>query len=381
MEENTEPSAQEGFFWKKRLSWLIVIGILGLGIFLIFKKSVPVAYVSRAEEKTARDIVLGIAEIKDFHTLTLKFERGGIITNDYVTVGRDITKGERLMELDTEELELEKELLTIEKKFKEEEGKLPRKDDFNLKRAKSKLKVQKRLFDKGSRPAEAVEDAARNLAILEDNNKRMLQKEQLDIDVRENDLKKVQYSIDRMSLLSPIDATVVEVLARKGDFVRQSQPVIKVIDKRRLILGIIGEEDYEKVEVGHPVELKLKAFPNTVFKGEVQQILPMSDPDTNKFNIYIKADIAEDKMIPGLTGEFVVIADTHKNAVVVPSQAVFDGYVLKVVGKKVKKQEVEVGFVSLLEIEILEGVEAGDILITESNNMIEDGTFVRTEWE
>ena len=331
--------------------------------------------------KTARDIVLGIAEISDFHTLTLKFERGGLVNEDYVEVGKIVTKGELLMQLDTEELELRKELLTIEQSFQKEETKLPTDYDFDLQKAEDEFQIQKEIWEKGRLPDETLENIARDVELLEDNRKRMQLQQKLDIKVRDNELTKVQYSINRMNLYSPIDGTIVEIMARKGDLVRQSQPVIKVIDKRRLIVGIIGEEDYEKTKIGHPLELRLKAFPDTVFHGKVDQILPISDPISNKFEIYVEADIPEEKLLPGLTGEITIIADTRKKAVVVPSQAVFDGYVLKVVGKKVKKQEVEVGFVSLMEIEILKGVKAGDILITESNNMIEDGTFVRTEWE
>lgn len=350
-------------------------------IFTFLKTTVPVAYVSRAQEKTARDIVLGIAEINDFHTLTLKFERGGTVLDDDVMVGQPVKKGDQLMRLDTEELELYMEQLSIEKEFAEEEAKLPRKDDFELRRAKSRLMKVKEYVEQGRRPADDLNEEQRNLALLQADHERMLLKDELDIKVRKNDIEKIQYSLDRMTLYSPIDATVVEVLARKGDLVQQSQPVIKLIDERRLVVGLVSEDDYDKVKVGLPIELKLKAFPNTTFKGDVDQILPTSNSESHKFEIYIKTDVPMEKMIPGLTGEFVIVAGTREKAVVVPSQAVFEGHVMKVEGKRVKKVKVKTGFVNFLEIEILEGIESGDIVVTESNNLFKDGQLVRTAWE
>ena len=375
-----ELEKKSGKQWRFVAVTFMVI-LFGICLWQVFSASVPRAYISRAEEKTARDVVLGIVEIKDFHTLTLKFERGGIVLTDQIQVGKEVKRGDILMELDTEELELEMDLLQIEKAFDEEESKLPREDAFDLRRAEQILRIQTEKLEQGRQTQDAVKDFERNLAAFESAHERIVLKEELDRKVRTNDIEKVQYSLDHMEMKSPIDGTIVEVLARKGDLVYQSQPVIRMIDDRRLMVGLISEDDYDKVKVGYPVEISLAAYPNTVFKGEIEQILPMSDSETRKFEVYIKADIAPAKLIPGLTGEIVVIADEHKNAVVVPSQAVYEGYVLKVEGNKIRKVPVETGFVSLMEIEILSGIDAGDIIVTESNNLYEDGQLVRTQWE
>lgn len=360
-----------------------IFGIITASVLIVplFDKFVPEVWVSRAEQKTARDEVLGIVEIKDFHTITLKFERGGIVLSDDISVGQKVREQDTLMELDTEELELSMELLQIEKTFFEEKSLLPREDELDLNEASGNLFRKKELFEMGREREDAVIDAERYLAATTGNRERILLEEDLDQKSRENDIKKIQYSLDRMVMKAPVDGTIVEVLARRGDYVRQSQPVIKLIDERRLIVGQISEDDFFKVRVGLPLELHLKAFPNTVFRGRIQQILPMSDPETRKFEIYINADIPQDKLIPGLTGEIVVIADRREDAVIVPSQAVYEGNVLKVEGNRVIKTPVQTGFVNLTEIEILDGVEAGDIVVTESNNMIKDGKLVRTRWE
>ncbi|MEQ9823980.1 MAG: efflux RND transporter periplasmic adaptor subunit [Puniceicoccaceae bacterium] len=382
--EDLEDSVETSSRFRRARKWIIwgfVAVLLAVGIYQFFSNAIPVAYVSRAEQKTARDIVFGIAELSDVHTLTLRFERGGTVLNDQVSIGQDVARGQLLMQLDTEELELAMELLMIEEAYQETEGKLPRDDEIELRRKRGGLRRTAELLSQGRIPQEELEKAERELAQAEDNLARRELREELDLKTLQNNIEKTQYSLDRMELHSPIDGTIVEVMARKGDHVQQGQAVIRMIDERRLIVGLISETDYDRVKVGYPVELRLKAFPNTVFQGEVAQILPTANPETQKFEIYIDAEMAPEQRVPGLTGEIIVIADSRPNAVVVPSQAVYEGHVLVVENRRIRKQPVTIGFSNLLEIEILEGLKPGEIVVTESNHQFKDGQLVRMEWE
>ena len=382
--EDLEDSVETSRRFRRARKWIIwgfVAVLLSVGIYQFFSNAIPVAYVSRAEQKTARDIVFGIAELSDVHTLTLRFERGGTVLNDQVSIGQDVARGQLLMQLDTEELELAMELLMIEEAYQETEGKLPRDDEIELRRKRGGLRRTAELLSQGRIPQEELEKAERELAQAEDNLARRELREELDLKTLQNNIEKTQYSLDRMELHSPIDGTIVEVMARKGDYIQQGQAVIRMIDERRLIVGLLSETDYDRVKVGYPVELRLKAFPNTVFQGEVAQILPTANPETQKFEIYIDAEMAPEQRVPGLTGEIIVIADSRPNAVVVPSQAVYEGHVLVVENRRIRKQPVTIGFSNLLEIEILEGLKPGEIVVTESNHQFKDGQLVRMEWE
>ncbi len=369
---------------RRKAKWILsVVAALLAGwiILSLVLSSVPIAYVSRAEQRTARDVVFGVAELSDVHTLTLRFERGGTVIDGAVEVGQEVKRGSLLMSLDTEELELEMERLQTQLEFENNLVKLPSDIQISLWRERGKVRALSRLVREGTTPIEELENAQRSLAQAEDGYARFQLRRELNFKSLENQLEKMRYSLDRMKLHSPIDGTIVEVMARKGDYIQQGQAVIRMIDERRLIVGLLSETDYDRVKVGYPVELRLKAFPNTVFQGEVAQILPTANPETQKFEIYIDAEMAPEQRVPGLTGEIIVIADSRPNAVVVPSQAVYEGHVLVVENRRIRKQPVTIGFSNLLEIEILEGLKPGEIVVTESNHQFKDGQLVRMEWE
>lgn len=379
-DEVTQDSARK----RKKAKWIVAITaalLIGWIILSLVLSSVPIAYVSRAEQRTARDVVFGVAEISDVHTLTLRFERGGTVIDGAVEIGQEVKRGSLLMSLDTEELELQMERLLIQQEFQKNEAEIPSGIQISLWRERGKVRALSRLVREGTIPIEELEEAQRSLAQAEDGFARFQLRRELDFKSQENELEKMRYSLERMKLLSPIDGTIVEVMARKGDYIQQGQAVIRMIDERRLIVGLLSENDYDRVKVGYPVELRLKAFPNTVFQGEVAQILPTSDPETQKFEIYIDAEMAPEQRVPGLTGEIIVIADSRPDSIVVPSQAVYEGHVLVVENRRIRKQPVTIGFSNLLEIEILEGLKPGEIVVTESNHQFKDGQLVRMEWE
>lgn len=380
MNSDSKPASK---FWLKQISlrWAIPVILLLSLITLYLRQSVPVVYVSRAELKTARNESLGILEIKEFHLFDIKAERAGIVKEANLETGQHISRGEKLVTLDMEEMDLRVERTNIEKKFLEDSMELPMPIDEAIIKMEDEVEIYRQRFAKGQVTPDFLEDAEKDLEQMYNARESALLRRKLDLETSENTIKKQAYSLDRMEIKSPIDGVVVDVFVRKGDLLYQGATAATVIDQRLLVVGLLSEDDFDKVQEGYPVELSLNAFPDTIFKGKVDQILPMSDPETRKFEIYIDADIPKEKLIPGLTGEIVVIADERKNAVVVPSQAVFEGHVLKVEGNKIRKVPVETGFVTLMEIEILSGLEAGDIVVTESNNLFEDGQLVRTIWE
>jgi len=157
--------------------------------------------------------------------------------------------------------------------------------------------------------------------------------------------------------------------------------VAHIIAPRRIAVATLSELDYDRVSVGMPVEVQFATNPSKKVDARISQILPTSDPEEQEYRVYLDVDIEEEKLIPGLTGKITVIVSERKDAVLVPSQAVLGNTVLKVENNRIREVEVKTGYRTMMVVEILDGLEAGDVIVTESTHLFKNGQIVKREWE
>ena len=105
---------------------------------------------------------------------------------------------------------------------------------------------------------------------------------------------------------------------------------------------------------------------------------PRSDPDTQRYEVFLNVDFPIELLKPGLTGEVSIVVGEHQNTLIVPRRALF-GYSLFVVKNgQVQSRKVTIGYVGLNEAEILDGVGEGERVIVEKPTFFRDGDHVRS---
>ncbi len=90
----------------------------------------------------------------------------------------------------------------------------------------------------------------------------------------------------------------------------------------------------------------------------------------------VDVDAAREVLVPGLTGEGYLIKNQRENAVRVPRRALVGNRVYVVENGKIDVRTVQAGFLSLNLAEILEGVEAGEQVVLEGQDLLRDGQSV-----
>jgi len=347
----------------------------------MFWMSVPEAYVARAERGTAKDIVLGTVEVNEYHLLQLRSERSGIVLENTVEIGDEVNEGQILMRLDAEERRIDLEKLLIEKENYEQSLKITRQSDYALQKTNEDLDDLRQDVERGVRPERDLELAERNLQQLKDDITRQDLNEKLALDTKENAIKRLRLDIEKMTVRSPTTGTVTNIFAREGDLVTENEVVFNIIDSRRLVTAEISEEDFDKVKEGLPASVRFLAYPEEVFQATVIQILPTADPVTQRYQVYLKVDVENDRLTPGLTGEVSIIVSERENSILIPSQALIGNNVIRVSGSRIEQIKVVPGFRSLLNVEIIDGIREGDIVVTEELTRFREGELVRTSWE
>jgi RND family efflux transporter MFP subunit len=137
-----------------------------------------------------------------------------------------------------------------------------------------------------------------------------------------------------------------------------------------------------KLKVGTVVDVFLTSLGKT-YKGKVRQVGNFINPNNRSFGIEVSVPNPENLLRPNQVAKLKINDYTSKNAIVVPTNVVQeDGTGNKFVftvtnsnGKTgiAKKVLVEIGKSSDNVTEILSGLSANDIIVTEGVNSIADG--------
>jgi RND family efflux transporter MFP subunit len=175
-------------------------------------------------------------------------------------------------------------------------------------------------------------------------------------------------------LSAPIDGAVRERKASVGEYLAAGAPVLALVRVHPLRLRVaVPERDASSVRVGQAVRVLLEGDP-TVHAGRVARLSP-SIQEQNR-TLIVEAEVAnpDGKLRPGSFARAEIVVEADRTAVMVPASTVvtFAGLekVFVVKDGKAVEQRIRTGRRSGDRIEILEGVAAGEPVVTDPGNLV-----------
>lgn len=273
------------------------------------------------------------------------------------------------------------------------------KAEIDLEIAKEDLKVEKEYVQKRKRKEleEDVKEKVRNrervrrkgIATLAQFEAKF-KASQLTYEVEKSQHERMLEQIEACKLIAPQNGQVVyanqsnsrrgngEDVIQEGTEVRERQSIIQLPDFSQMKVDArIHESKISLIRQSLPVDIRVDAFPDEIYQGEVDQIssVPISSnwmrPDLKEYKASIKilpngSDIT--KLKPGLTAEIEIRIEERDNVLQVPVQAVIsignDRYIFVVTpdGTPVRKA-IQIGQASDTMIEILDGIKEGNEVV------------------
>jgi membrane fusion protein (multidrug efflux system) len=207
--------------------------------------------------------------------------------------------------------------------------------------------------------------------------------EQLKFDL---ETQKASYDIAVLELSyteirAPISGTLSQRLVKLGNQINLGQTLFRIDDFDPLEARVaVPERDMQAIKAGQPVQMLVDAMPDKVFVGTVGRVSPVVDPKTGTFDVIAQFNDASQTLRSGMFGRVNIVTATHDNTLVVPRVALLteDGAaaVYVVAGGRVARKSVRVGFTGDGRSEILEGLTAGDQVITLGQNAVREGSLV-----
>jgi len=194
------------------------------------------------------------------------------------------------------------------------------------------------------------------------------------------DLAKLR--LDYTEIKAPITGVVSRRLIKIGNMVKTDQPTFQVTDFDPLLAVLhVPEKEMSKLQVGYPSKLTADALPGSEFKGKISRISPVVDAGTGTFKVTVEVNDKTLRLKPGMFTRVRIVYDTHENAILVPKNAILtedtQAWVFVVDSDTVTKEEVQIGYSNSTHVEVLSGLEVGDVVVTTGLGSLRDGSKVK----
>ena len=194
----------------------------------------------------------------------------------------------------------------------------------------------------------------------------------------------IKAQLAKTIIRAPFTGTIDEVFVEKGEVVAPSpQGLMRIVNLNNMYVSTTVPETYiGKLKVGDQVDVFLTSL-NKTYKGKVRQVGNFINPNNRSFGIEVGLPNPDNLLRPNQVAKLKIIDYTNKKAVVVPTNVVQeDGegnkFIFTVTGSNgktgtAKKAIVTIGKSSDNVTEILSGLSANDIIVTEGVNNISEG--------
>ncbi len=231
------------------------------------------------------------------------------------------------------------------------------------------LKEQEVLFKRGLVTEKEVEDARRALADAESNYQDAL------------------IQIEKIRIRAPIAGFLTGVTdATEGTLINQATLIGKVMDYSQVVVDLkIPNSQIVAIRLGQVVRVENYAFQDRVFIGRITAVDPALDPTTRTFRAQGTVENPDRLLRPGMFVKAQVVTESHEDVVVIPRQFVLNRQNQKVVfveeSGRAQMRQVKIGLEDKKNVEILDGLEDGDRLVTSNYETLRRRTRVRVTGE
>lgn len=346
------------------------------GIYFSSRMSFSVM-VAPASKGTAVNAVTGTVEVLATMDIRIKSQHRGRLTGNVIVPGQQLEQGDLIAVQDSDELKLQIQQIEIRLEAARDKSTLESIHKIDLERIDEELQGLELAVELKQAPLSRLKDARRQRR----KSEVMLRLEEINlteqIKLLENQLEQTSLQLEQMETHAPFAGVVAEVFAWKGDMVNASQDLARLVAHGRTILMELTEEDYFGVEDKQPVTLRLASYPDRTFEGTVIRLEDIANSNNKTRNLFVSVDAPDNILVPGLTGEGYLVKDERSDAVMIPRRALIGNLVYLVSGGKVEVRRVRAGFLGLHLAEILDGVDAGELVILEDQNLLKPGQRVK----
>lgn len=351
----------------KKVKWgLIAVLVTALGIFGFYQltphENEELSAADTQPKKKGQNVLSVNAKIVKPHTLTdeiqvsgklvpneeveLSFETSGKITDIFFTEGSFVKKGQLLAKVNDSHLQAQLQRL---------EAQLPL--------AQDRVYRQNALLQRDAVSKEAYEQVKTELATLN------------------ADIDKVKAEIEMTELRAPFDGTIGLRQVSVGSYASPSTIVAKLTNLKPIKIEFsVPEKNANDIKKGTNLEFKVdgKLHP---FEAQVYATESSLDATTHTLSVRAIYPNENGELISGRYADIRVKQKEIANAIAIPSEAIVPEMGINKVfvyrNGKAEPTAVTIGIRTDAEVQILDGLQAGDTILTSGTLQLRKGSPVK----
>ena len=200
-------------------------------------------------------------------------------------------------------------------------------------------------------------------------------------------LKTAQVQLDETTLRATISGVVARKYSDQGDMLATKplgDPVVDLVAIDRVkVLVEVPETYLPYIKMGMPLRITVDAYRDESHNGTITNISPVLNEATRTATIEITVVNPDHRLKPGMFCRVPLILRSHREAVVIPADAVIRQggryFVFIANGNTAKKVAVNIGIWSGARIEVKHApgsLKLGDLLIVRGHSTLIDGSMI-----
>jgi HlyD family secretion protein len=359
---------------RRLLIVVTIVALLGLGLFWFNRpKPIPVVLKEVAEGKVEATLANTRAgTVEACQRTKLSTIVGGRIEFLGVKEGDKVKKGQLLLKLWNADQQAQTALSQTQIVLADK-----RADEACIAAANAEKEAtrQSELRQKGF-VSTSREEAARTDA---DVRRASCNTAKADIAQAQARLKATRVEQGRVALYAPFDGTVAKIVGELGEYSTPSPPgvptppAIDLIDDSCLyVKAPMDEVDAPKIKPGQPVRITLDALPGQTLPGKVRRVAPyVSAVEKQARTVDIEVDFdrpeAASALLVGYSTDVEIILSGRDKVLRIPTAAIQEGgrvLLFNAESGKLEERQVKTGLTNWEYSEVLEGLKAGDRIVT-----------------
>jgi HlyD family secretion protein len=406
--------AEKASFFKRRKKPLIILAVLAvIGVLVVAnlqsrrEKTVKVT-VDKAKKQDLTSIISASGEVKPKKNINISAQVPGRIIKIGVVEGQEVMAGDFLLKLDDAQYEANAD--RDQNYIRAANADLIQ-AEARLKRDKNSFGRQQKLFDEELISKDQLEAAKAQFDVSEAQTNAI----GFQIKQAEASLKSTLDNLTKTTYSSPIDGMITSLRVEEGEVAiigTMNNPgtvLLTIADLSVMEVEVeVDETDVIGVALGQAANIRVDAFPETIFPGKVTEIGSSalqrttgatSTQESKDFKVVVTLDNPSRKLKPGLSASADIIVAEKKQALGVPISSLVlrdkagadktapagakeEEGIYTVENGRVKFVPVAKGITGGMMIEITSGLEEGQDIVTgpyASLRELKDGVLVKVE--
>ena len=323
---------------KQRLALIgtVVILVVLVVVWLMMSGSGKVQYkTAKIEKGTITASVSSSGTVNPVISVQVGSQVSGQIKEILIDFNSEVTEGQLIARIDPETFEykvrqVQADVDSARAQAMMQQAELAR-QRVNLANAKIDMERRLKLVDRGflsSAERDTVQTTYRAQLELVRVGEANVKNAQASVKQKEALLAQANVDLERTSIRSPVNGTVIQKTVEAGQTVAASlqAPELFVIAEDLTDMQVetsIDESEIGRVRVGQKATFTVDSYPGRTFEGEVRQIRLAAQNVSNviTYIVIVSAPNPKKELLPGMTANVRIILDTRHDVRLIPSAA------------------------------------------------------------